>query len=99
MTQVRILDHEAVSRLLPMRECIDVMADALASLARGEVHNPLRFVVRPPDEPSLLGLMPAHRGGSGEAVGPENGCDLPRQQRPRPRLPPGIRRALRRRDR
>jgi len=64
MTQVRILDHEAVSRLLPMRECIDVMADALASLARGEVHNPLRFVVRPPDEPSLLGLMPAHRGGS-----------------------------------
>jgi ornithine cyclodeaminase len=64
MTQVRILDHEAVSRLLPMRECIDVMADALASLARGEVHNPLRFVVRPPDEPSLLGLMPSHRGGS-----------------------------------
>ena len=64
MTQVRILDHEAVSRLLPMRECIDVMADALASLARGEVHNPLRFVVRPPDEPSLLGLMPAHRAGS-----------------------------------
>ncbi len=64
MTQVRILDHEAVTRLLPMHECIDVMADALASLARGEVHNPLRFVVRPPDEPSLLGLMPAHRGGS-----------------------------------
>ena len=64
MTQVRILDHEAVRRLLPMRECIDVMAGALASLARGEVHNPLRFVVRPPDEPSLLGLMPAHRAGS-----------------------------------
>ena len=64
MTQVRILDHEAVTRLLPMRECIDVMAGALASLARGEVHNPLRFVVRPPDEPSLLGLMPAHRAGS-----------------------------------
>ena len=38
-----------------MDECIDVMADALASLARGEVHNPLRFVVRPPDEPSLIG--------------------------------------------
>jgi len=60
---VRVIDEHEVRRLLPMSECIDVMADALASLARGEVHNPLRFVVRPPGEPSLLGLMPAHRGG------------------------------------
>ncbi|HUZ81402.1 MAG TPA: ornithine cyclodeaminase family protein, partial [Gaiellaceae bacterium] len=52
-----------VRRLLPMRECVDVMAEALAALARGEVHNPLRFVVRPPGEASLMGLMPAHRGG------------------------------------
>ena len=59
---VRILDEDDVRRLLPMGECIDVMAEALASLARGEVHNPLRFVVRPPDAPSLLGLMPAYRG-------------------------------------
>jgi len=61
---VRVLDEHDVRRLLPMAECIDVMADALASLARGEVHNPLRFVVRPPGEPSLMGLMPAHRGGA-----------------------------------
>jgi ornithine cyclodeaminase len=60
---VRILDEDDVRRLLPMGECIDVMAEALATLARGEVHNPLRFVVRPPDAPSLLGLMPAYRGG------------------------------------
>ena len=60
---VRILDEHDVRRLLPMGACIDVMADALASLARGEVHNPLRTIVRPPGEPSLLGLMPAHRGG------------------------------------
>jgi ornithine cyclodeaminase len=61
---IRVLDEQAVRRLLPMDECIEVMAAALASLARGEVHNPLRFVVRPPGEQSLLGLMPAHRGGS-----------------------------------
>jgi len=61
---VRILDEHDVRRLLPMSECIDVMAEALASLARGEVHNPLRTIVRPPDEPSLLGLMPVHRGGA-----------------------------------
>jgi ornithine cyclodeaminase/alanine dehydrogenase-like protein (mu-crystallin family) len=60
---VRVIDEHEVRRLLPMGECIEVMQDALASLARGEVHNPLRFVVRPPEEQSLLGLMPAHRGG------------------------------------
>jgi ornithine cyclodeaminase/alanine dehydrogenase-like protein (mu-crystallin family) len=58
---VRILDEHDVRRLLPMDECIDVMAEALASLARDELHNPLRFVVRPPREQTLMGLMPAHR--------------------------------------
>ena len=52
---VRILDEHDVRRLLPMGECIDVMAEALASLARGELHNPLRFVVRPPGEQSADG--------------------------------------------
>jgi ornithine cyclodeaminase len=60
---VRVIDEQDVRRLLPMDECIEVMAGALTALARGEVHNPLRFVVRPPGESSLLGLMPAHRGG------------------------------------
>jgi ornithine cyclodeaminase/alanine dehydrogenase-like protein (mu-crystallin family) len=60
---VRVLDEHMVRSLLPMDECIEVMAEALASLARGKVHNPLRFVVRPPEAPSLMGLMPAYRGG------------------------------------
>ena len=63
MSDVRVIDEHDVRRLLPMAECVDLMADALAALARGEVHNPLRFVIRPPDEPSLMGLMPAHRRG------------------------------------
>ncbi len=66
---VLILDELDVRRLLPMDECIDVMAEALAALARGEVHNPLRFVVRPPGEASLMGLMPAHRGGDAPLYG------------------------------
>jgi ornithine cyclodeaminase len=69
MSDVRILDHDDVTRLLPMAECIDVMAGALSALARGEVHNPLRFVVRPSGEQSLLGLMPAHRGGAQKVWG------------------------------
>ena len=63
MSQVRVVDEEEVRRLLPMADCIEAMADALRSLARGEVFNPLRPVFRPPNEPSLMGLMPAHRGG------------------------------------
>jgi ornithine cyclodeaminase len=58
-----VLDENEVRRLLPMADCIEAMAGALASLGRGEVHNPLRFVVRPPAEASLMGLMPAHRAG------------------------------------
>ena len=63
MSNVRVIDEHDVRRLLPMDGCIEAMATALASLGRGEMHNPLRFVIRPPDEPSLMGLMPAHRGG------------------------------------
>ncbi|HEY1513549.1 MAG TPA: ornithine cyclodeaminase family protein [Gaiellaceae bacterium] len=60
---MRVLDEHDVRRLLPMADCIEAMDGALRSLARGEVYNPLRPVFRPPDEPSLMGLMPAHRGG------------------------------------
>lgn len=60
---VRVLDEQQVLQLLPMDECIAAMEHALASLGRDEVYNPLRFVLRPPDDPSLMGLMPAHRGG------------------------------------
>jgi len=63
LADVRVIGEHDVRRLLPVEACIEVMADALAELARAEVHNPLRFVVRAPGEPSLLGLMPAHRRG------------------------------------
>ena len=60
---VLVLNQAEVERLLDMEGCIEAMADALASLARGEVQVPLRFIVSPEDGGSLLGLMPAHRGG------------------------------------
>ncbi|MDP9190268.1 MAG: ornithine cyclodeaminase family protein [Acidobacteriota bacterium] len=61
--KVLILSDRDVEHLLTMEACIEVMADALAALARGEVHNPLRMPVRAPGAPGLLGLMPAWRGG------------------------------------
>lgn len=59
-----VLSEADVERLLPMEECIDVMSEALAALARGEMYQPLRSVVRPPDAAGLIGLMPAHRAAS-----------------------------------
>jgi len=58
-----VLSEHDVERLLTMDGCIEAMADVLASLARGELFQPLRFVVRPPDAGGLMGFMPAHRGG------------------------------------
>lgn len=63
VSRVIVLSEYDVESLLTMRECIDVMERALSSLARGEVHNPLRNVIRAPDAKGFLGLMPAYRGG------------------------------------
>ena len=74
---VLVLSQEEVERLLDMEGCIEAMADALASLARGEVHVPLRFLVKPADEPSLIGLMPAHRAGDSPLYSLKTVCVFP----------------------
>jgi ornithine cyclodeaminase/alanine dehydrogenase-like protein (mu-crystallin family) len=58
-----ILDEHQVRSLLTMGECIEAMEEVLRSLARGELHQPLRPVTRPEGSDTLLGLMPAYRGG------------------------------------
>jgi ornithine cyclodeaminase len=54
-----ILTRSQVHRLLPVRECIDIMADALRELGQGRMILPLRQVVPLTDRSGLLGLMPA----------------------------------------
>ena len=41
--------------LLDMESCIEAMAEVLASLARGELYNPLRSSRGPPGADTLLG--------------------------------------------
>ena len=60
-----------------MSECVELMSDALASLARGEVFQPLRTIVRPPNARGLLGLMPAYRHGEHGAFGMKAICVFP----------------------
>src|SRR5947209_13177956 len=66
---VRVLSADDVARLLPMRDCIGVMRDALAALARGKALVPLRMVMRMPDASGFLGLMPGHIDADGGRQG------------------------------
>src|SRR3989441_12369107 len=66
---VRVLSAEDVAKLLPMRDCIGVMRDALAALARGKALVPLRMVMRMPDASGFLGLMPGHIDADGGREG------------------------------
>jgi ornithine cyclodeaminase len=77
MTKMLILNEHEVEQLLTMGECIAVMEEALASLARGEVHNPLRQAIRAPGAGGLLGLMPAFRGGDAPRYGLKEVCVFP----------------------
>jgi len=58
-----VLNEHDVRELLDMESCIEAMTEVLASLARGELYQPLRSVARPPGSSTLLGLMPSYRGG------------------------------------
>jgi alanine dehydrogenase len=66
---VLVLSAGDVERLLPMRECIQVMRDALSSLARGEALVPLRMVMRMPDASGFLGVMPGYIAPDGNPDG------------------------------
>jgi ornithine cyclodeaminase/alanine dehydrogenase-like protein (mu-crystallin family) len=75
--RILILNHAEVEHLLPIRECIPVMIDALSSLARGDVHQPLRMIVRPPDARGMMGLMPSYRASARGAYGVKVVCIFP----------------------
>lgn len=57
---VLVIGQSEVRRLLPMAACVEVMAEALSCLARGEGVNPLRTMLMKPDRSGLLGMMPAY---------------------------------------
>ena len=75
--KILILTQSEVEQLLPMPECIDVMEQALCALARGEMHQPLRVVVHPPDAAGVIAMMPAYRSGAGPIFGLKAICVFP----------------------
>jgi ornithine cyclodeaminase/alanine dehydrogenase-like protein (mu-crystallin family) len=75
--KILILKHDEVAQLLPMHECLAVMAEALTSLARGEMVQPLRTAVRPAAAAGLLAMMPAYKSGSEAVFGLKAICVFP----------------------
>ncbi|MFL5947159.1 MAG: ornithine cyclodeaminase family protein [Gaiellaceae bacterium] len=75
--EVVVLSNAEVRELLPVSECIDVMAQALIDLANGDVWHPLRTVMRPPEEASLMGMMAAHRSAPSADYGIKVVCIFP----------------------
>lgn len=59
---VRMVTGPEVRELLTMDACVEAMAGALKTFARGDAVLPLRSMLWLPDRRGLLGLMPAYLG-------------------------------------
>ncbi|HZM85621.1 MAG TPA: ornithine cyclodeaminase family protein [Blastocatellia bacterium] len=75
--KVLILTQAEVDDLLPVNECIPVMAEALSDLARGNVFQPLRMIVAPPGAEGDMALMPSYRSGELAAYAVKTVCVFP----------------------
>ncbi len=60
-----ILSAQDVRDLLPMAACMDVMRHTLLALSEGNAVQPLRAVLRAPDNTGALGVMPGWLPGIG----------------------------------
>ena len=72
-----VLKEHEITALLPMAECIEVMAGAFAALEEGEMTQPLRSVFIPPDANGLMAWMPAHHSGPAPVFGMKVLCLVP----------------------
>lgn len=57
---ILIVNHSQVHELIPMNECIEVMATALRAAAEGRYGTPPRNVVWLPGRKGALGMMPSY---------------------------------------
>lgn len=72
-----VLSNTEVEELLDPAGCVAAMTHAFLALARHEVHQTLRSMIRPPGEESLIGLMPVHRAGERPLYGLKTVCIVP----------------------
>jgi len=77
MMRVLVLSHSDIKELLPVSECIPLMAEALISFAKGKSHQPVRTIFRPPEALGLMGLMPSYRSDVHPVFGLKAICVFP----------------------
>jgi ornithine cyclodeaminase len=58
-----VLDERTVYAALPMRDCIEAMANAFATVARGAYVQPLRLIAWQPDRRGGMAAMPGYLDG------------------------------------
>ncbi len=58
------LNRQEVRELLPMRACMDVLADAFRAYSNGESVQPLRTMMKVPATEEILASMPGYDGAS-----------------------------------
>jgi len=75
--KVLVVDHDSVVELLPMRECIAAMEEALVALEGGEADQPLRSIYRPSEVRGVMAMMPSFRGGDEPLFGLKAICVFP----------------------
>lgn len=75
--KILVLSHAEVSELLPIKECVPLMREALIGLAAGKAHQPLRTIIRPPEAKGVMGLMPSYMSGARAAFGLKAICVFP----------------------
>ena len=72
-----VLNADEVAQLLSMKECIEIMREALFALAEGKAHQPLRTIIRPPGAKGVMGLMPSFMTGEDAFVERKSSDDPP----------------------
>jgi ornithine cyclodeaminase len=77
MMDIVVLNHEQVTGLLPMPDCINVMAEALAAVAKKEAYQPLRTIIRPEGAKGVMATMPSYMYGERAAYGLKEVCVFP----------------------
>ena len=69
LREILILDEQTVEELLDPAGCLDAVERALVELAGGDIHLPLRPMIKPPGSDSVLALMSVHRRGDQPVYG------------------------------
>ena len=60
--KILILNRQQVKKLLPMRACMDVLANTFRAYSRGESVQPLRTMMKVPGSGGILAPMPGYDG-------------------------------------